>query len=299
MYGKVSLEVDANQTGFDKNCASSRRCTAPSPCHELTRAVPAPPPRHELTPAVPCSDLLNGSVPASGNTRFNISVTVTRSGGGVLPPLVAHVHSARCSAVPPGGQHYLHNSSMPDDALPATWSPGVTYGTNTLSALLSFRNASYGTMSTGQPWLANFDAALSVVIHDPAGQVACSNLVPALPDLPEEYSVTMEANFGFGKAFTMVMKEYASTALGKRAIVMHSNTTAQAQVQDLVTNMTYTLVQNATYPNGVCTASRCIPNPLQPCLGTLQGLASYYSIGSCVPHLQCPARIRVLTPSIL
>ena len=208
---------------------------------------------------------------------------VTSTLSPTLPPLVAHVHASRCSSVPPGGDHYLHNASLPDDAMPATWSTVPAYGTNTLSALLSFRNASYGTMSTGQAWLANFDGALSVVVHDPAGRIACTNLVPALPDLPEEYSVTVEANFGFSKAYTMVLKEYASTSLGKRAIVMHTNTTAQAQVQDLTGNMTYTLVQNATFPNGVCTATHCIPNPLQPCSGTLSGLAAYYSIGAGDP----------------
>ena len=226
---------------------------------------------------------MNGSAPALGNTRFNISVTVTSTRSPTLPPLVAHVHASRCSAVPPGGGHYLYNASLPDDAMAATWSTVPTYGSNTLSALLAFRNATFGATSSLQPWLANFDAALSVVIHDPAGRIACINLVPTLPNLPAEYSVTMEANFGFGKAYTMVLKEFASTAMGKRAIVMHTNTTSQAQVQDLSGNMSYTLVQNETFPNGLCTATPCIGTPLQPCSGSLSGLSTYYSLGSGAP----------------
>ena len=241
VYGNASLEVDVVVSGFAQNY------------------------------------LLNGTGLATGTTRFNVSVTVSSTVGAAVPVLVAHVHSSRCNAVPPGGGHYLYNASGPDDAMVDTGSQTPAYGVNTLSVVLSAR----GVKSTQQPWLANYDQALSVVIHDPYGRIACANLVPNLPSLPPAYSVTIEANFGLSKAYTMVVKEYSNGT--HRTVLIHTNTSSQAQVQDATANMTYTLSQNATYPNGVCVATRCVPNPFEPCNGQLAGLESYYSIGEGNP----------------
>jgi hypothetical protein len=54
-------------------------------------------------------------------------------------------------------------------------------------------------------------------------------------------------------------------------------------VQDVFLNRSYTLIQNATYPNGLCVQSVCVPNPLQPCNGQLDGLESYYNLGAGAP----------------
>ena len=83
--------------------------------------------------------------------------------------------------------------------------------------------------------------------------------------------------------YSLLLKEYASAALGRRTLISHSNTTAQAQVQDVKNNVTYTLIQNTTYPNGLCTASTCVPSPRQNCSGGLQGLESFYSLGAGNP----------------
>jgi len=172
---------------------------------------------------------------ATGTTRFNISVNVT--GVRRLPALVAHVHSQRCAYLPPGGGHYKYNSSLSDDAMVNTGSFTPNYGTNTLSLVISQNGR---TSTTQQPWLIDYDQAASVVIHDPlligsANQrIACINLIPNLPNLPSDYSTTIEANFGLTKSYTMVQVEYASATLGKRTIVTHSNVTSQVQVQDLV-----------------------------------------------------------------
>lgn len=178
--------------------------------------------------------MLNGSDVATGTTRFNVSVNVT--GVRPLPALVAHVHSRRCDHSPPGGGHYKYNSSLSDDAMVNNGSFTPNYGTNTLSLVISQN----GRKSTQQPWLIDYDQAASVVIHDPLligsvnQRIACINLIPNLPNLPSDYSTTIEANFGLTKSYTMILVEYASATLGKRTIVTHSNLTSQVQVQDLV-----------------------------------------------------------------
>jgi len=47
--------------------------------------------------------------------------------------------------------------------------------------------------------------------------------------------------------------------------------------------MTYTLIQNSSFPNGLCVPQRCVPNPLQPCTGQLSGLEAFYTLGSGAP----------------
>lgn len=146
VYGNASLEVDVLVSGFAQ------------------------------------SYLNNGTGAATGSTRFNVSLTVASTVGAAVPALVAHVHASRCTAVPPGGSHYLYNASGLDDAMVDTGSLTPAYGTNTLSVVLS---ATRSARSTVQPWLVDYDRALSVVLHDTAGRIACANLVPTLPNLPD------------------------------------------------------------------------------------------------------------------
>jgi hypothetical protein len=149
------------------------------------------------------SYLANGSQLATGHSRFNLSTLSILDAAGlalsseVSPPsaLFVHLHTARCDSTPPGGSHYLLNSSLPDDAA-STSSPAQ--GNNTFSLIL--RSFTGGVVSAVQPWLVDFDKVLSAVLHDSTGtRQACCNLVPRLPNLPSTYSVTIEANFGLTK----------------------------------------------------------------------------------------------------
>ncbi len=76
--------------------------------------------------------------------------------------LVAHLHAARCSATPPGGDHYRQNTSLPDDALSVPPPAGSGQGTNTFSV----RVPSSGVASAAQPLLVDYDRALSVILHE-------------------------------------------------------------------------------------------------------------------------------------
>jgi hypothetical protein len=126
----------------------------------------------------------------------NVSGTI-KFGGAPLPAsamLVAHLHAERCSAAPPGGAHYLQNASGLDDSLSATALAGSAQGSNTFSV----RVRGNGTSSATQPWLTDYDRALSVVLHEGAptagyapsaagSRAACCDLTPNLPDLPDTW----------------------------------------------------------------------------------------------------------------
>lgn len=201
--------------------------------------------------------------------------------------LVAHLHAGRCSATPPGGPHYLQNVKGADDALqPPAAATGQ--GANTFSVRV--RNGV--SSSAVQPFLVDYDRALSVVLHEGAAtsgyepsavgsRAACCDLVPNLPDLPETWSATIELNFGLDKSYTAVRQEFyrsvcvplacttdawrsasptvyvlriRSSTLNKMAVVQHSNLARTVQVTDMNLNVTYRLSQNSSYPNGICEA---------------------------------------------
>jgi hypothetical protein len=201
----------------------------------------------------------------------NVSANIAYQGV-ALPltaALVAHVHAGRCAASPPGGPHYLQSLGGLDDALDAAAPAGTPQGNNTLSVRVRSGGAQF---SATQPFLADYDRALSLVLHEGAAsfgyapaatgaRAACCDLVPNLPDMPDTWSATIECNFA-EKGYTMVRQEFYSTALNKIAIVQHSNLARSVQVQDLSKNVTYSLSQNASFPNGLCVAQPIRPSPL-------------------------------------
>ena len=114
--------------------------------------------------------------------------------------LVAHIHSYPCIASPPGGPHYLQDPTQADDA-PA--------GQNTFSLNLTAGPAGALSASAWRPYVVDYDRAMSVVVHDPASlaRLACVDLTPILPLLPNVWSATIEANIA-DKSYTSVRKEY-------------------------------------------------------------------------------------------
>lgn len=174
---------------------------------------------------------LNGSAPVVGSTRLRINAAVAYKSS-ALPTaatLMAHLHAGRCGDAVPGGAHYLQSPDGGDDALDASAPSTAAQGRNTMSLRLRSGTAAAAT----QPWLVDYDRALSVVLHEgPAvtgyapgavgSRAACCDLVPLLPDLPPEWSATVEANIG-DKGYTMVRQEFYSEVLNMAAIVQHAN----------------------------------------------------------------------------
>ena len=229
----------------------------------------------------------------TGNSRLNVTFTTLLYNGRTLPSngvLVAHIHAGPCSGSPPGGGHYLQNTSLADDTLPVPPPAGQGQGSNPFS----LRIPSTGFASASQPFLVDYDRALSVVLHEgaavsgyapksPGSRIGCADLTPTLPDLPHSYSMTIEANFGLTKQYTLVRQQYQSAAWNKVTAVEHSNMMRVAVVQDFNTNMTYTVQQNTTYPNGVCVPTSCRNTPLSQCGTTVPDLNVFFNLGDGQP----------------
>ena len=221
-----------------------------------------------------------------------------RSGGNAIDGAVlflAHLHASRCSVLPPGGPHYLQNTSLGDDALIPPIAPGTRQGLNTMSLRVSPVSVSN---SATQPWLVDYDRALSVVVHEPStsaaysptamgARFACCNLIPNLPDMPPEWSASIEANFqGVNKAYTMNRQEFYSTTLNKVAIVQHTALARTVEVQHLSTNTTYALSQNASYPYGICvqsTIGRGPQNAMMATNGQLKSTSDFLQFDASQP----------------
>ena len=94
------------------------------------------------------------------------------------------MHASRCESAQ-GGAHYLQNTL------------GLDSGVNIFEVSLPFDgSSSKSSGSVTRPYLADYDRAASVVLHEPStnDRFACCNLVPNLPTLPDTWSATIEAN---------------------------------------------------------------------------------------------------------
>lgn len=230
---------------------------------------------------------------AQGRSRLNVSVSILFRGQPLTSKavLVAHVHASSCSgSLPPGGPHYLFNASLPDDTLPVPPPAGTGQGVNTFSV----RVPASGLASATQPFLVDYDRALSVVLHEGAAvagyapllagsRIGCADLVPTLPDLPQTYSMTIEANFGLSKAYTMVRQQYQSAAANKITAVQHSSMQRLVVIQDFNTNSTFTIQQNSSYPQGICEMTSCRGTPLSQCGTTVPDLSVLFKLGDGQP----------------
>ena len=225
-----------------------------------------------------------------------MAVSIRSSGSAIDASalFVAHLHASRCSVLPPGGPHYLQDPTGQDDSLIPPIAPGTRQGVNTMSLRVSPVNVS---SSATQPWLVDYDRALSVVLHEPSAtaafsptaagaRFACCNLVPNLPDMPPAWSATIEANFAAPKGYTMTRQEFYHTTLNKVTIVQHTNMARTVEVQNLSTGTMYSLSQNATYPYGVCVQASLANGPQMSMMATdgqLKSTAGFLQFDSSQP----------------
>ena len=282
-----AAQQDTESSGWD--VLSSGQWSSLSPSYVLTGAVTV----ETDVPVGSFAAFLNSGIQgaALGNSRLNVSVNILFRGQplGTKAVLVAHIHASSC-ATSSGGPHYLQNTTLPDDTLPVPPPAGSGQGSNTFS----LRVPSTGQASATQPFLVDYDRALSVVLHEgaavagyspvsPGSRIGCADLVPTLPDLPQSYSMTIEANFGLSKAYTLVRQQYQSAAVNKITAVQHSSMLRLVVIQDFNTNTTYTIQQNSTYPQGVCEMTSCRNTPLSQCGTTVPDLNVLFNLGDGQP----------------
>jgi hypothetical protein len=279
---------EAAQHG-DWDVLSSGQWSSLSPSYLLTGAVSV----ETDVPLGSFAAFLNSGVQgaALGKSRLNVSVNILFRGQPLNSKavLVAHIHASSCAASQ-GGPHYLQNTTLPDDTLPVPPPAGSGQGSNTFSV----RVPSTGQASATQPFLVDYDRAMSVVLHEGAAvagyspvssgsRIGCADLVPTLPDLPQTYSMTIEANFGLSKGYTLVRKQYQSAAENKITAVQHSNMLRLVVIQDFNSNTTYTIQQNSSFPQGICEMTACRNTPLSQCGTVVPDLSALFNVGDGQP----------------
>mmetsp|Transcript_6708 Transcript_6708/g.17169 ORF Transcript_6708/g.17169 Transcript_6708/m.17169 type:complete len:488 (+) Transcript_6708:44-1507(+) len=187
----------------------------------------------------------NGVDPTKGETQLLLNIEIAKDG--IVPPsgiLKAHVHSQRCE-ISQGGPHLMNDMK------------GLDSGTNILEVLLLFDGGTFkSTGSVQQEWLADYDQAASVVLHDPNGvRIACCNMVPTVPLLPDTWSATIEANFQQPAAnisYTMIRKEWYDKASQNMRIDEHSAYSKQTRLVNVKYDHMLLLHRNETFVDGIC-----------------------------------------------
>jgi hypothetical protein len=164
----------------------------------------------------------------------------------------ARVHEDSCEVNkgnPKPPLYYKYNSLEPSS------------GSNILEIPLPFDGATDGTPNVAEgsvtrAWLADYDRTGSVVLYEPLGApFACCDLVPNLPNLPDTWSATIEANFVQNASqisYTMLRKEWYHKASNNLRIDEHSAYSKQTRLINVDYDKMIILHQNTTFPDGHC-----------------------------------------------
>mmetsp|Transcript_46590 Transcript_46590/g.149626 ORF Transcript_46590/g.149626 Transcript_46590/m.149626 type:complete len:388 (+) Transcript_46590:1322-2485(+) len=187
----------------------------------------------------------------NGSTRLDIQVNLTGAGAS-WSYAVAHVHADPCEGTF-GGPHYVHNQCLEETCPSPEETPENII---TVDVALSDGEGGAGAAGVGtaeRPWVADFDAARSVVLHNPetGAKFACCDLVPPFPELPADWTATIEAAIT-NKGYTYTRREVYSTTLNRARIEEHSHGGVDVQIHHPSTNTVYSLTKNASFPKGVC-----------------------------------------------
>ena len=142
-------------------------------------------------------------------------------------------------------------------------------------------------------WITDYDRATSIVLHEPeatsngfspvssikGAKFACCNLQPKLPDLPDQWSATIEANFiGDGKSYSMLRKEWYDKVKGKVRVNEHSAWAKLVHLMDVDGSEMKTLHKNETFPSGHCTQTTSLGRrECCTCLKSFIQHATYFS----------------------
>ena len=105
----------------------------------------------------------------------------------------------------------------------------------------------------------DYERAASVVVHAPDGsRIACCNLEPHLPNLPESWSATIEANINHegegleAVSYSMLRHEWYDAATNNLRIDEHSSYSKQTRIMNPVHDIYMSMHQNQTHASGYC-----------------------------------------------
>jgi len=139
--------------------------------------------------------------------------------------------------------------------------------------------------STTVPEVLDYDEVKSVMVSLDAARNAsiCCNLIPKLPEIPEEFSTTIEANFlkpGHAESYTMHRKEFYDPhwkGSGAERIEEHSSRHSKVEIRDYSSGHRYQLFRNQTYPNGHCVKTEVTDRDWDSVGGHLQSTSRHLS----------------------
>eukprot|EP00899_Mesostigma_viride_P022109 jgi/Mesvir1/3082/Mv26185-RA.1 len=175
----------------------------------------------------------------NGTTSGYMSVKFVGSSGAAIPAgaiFKAHVHASSCdSGTLPGGDHYKQNASITTEVVD-----------NELWFTLTVGADGRASASVDRGWFADYDKTMSVVIHDSSdvtgstlegrnslrgghNRIACCDLVPPLPSLPDSWSVSIEANI-LARGYTVEREEVYDS---ERSTLVLRDTTHRASFTDI------------------------------------------------------------------
>jgi len=210
-----------------------------------------------------------------GASRLNATATVASLPGNGTRPLVAALHTVPCASAAarggaPAGATYGRDAAYRR----VTGDTGAGAAGAMVAATLTAPATTAATpppASVGggadAPFLVDYDEAVSVVAYDGSTPIACCQLAPPAPVLPDEWGATVEANI-VEKGYTLALRQVYSAPLARVRTEVHAGGADRVVFQDLAAG-TVTLVDapNATHPAGAC-----LVRPAAPGEGGVLGL---------------------------
>ena len=185
----------------------------------------------------------------AGLSKLDIKLAVQQqTGDSSAFTTKAHIHASRCQTNK-GGLHYMYDVA------------GIDGGENIFLVEHNFPGGvpSPTDANATREYLMDYERAASVVVHAPDGtRIACCNLVPNLPTLPDIWSAVIEANINHegegvdAVSYSMLRYEWYDTSTNNLRIDEHSSYSKQTRIMNPVHDTYMTMHQNATHSNGYC-----------------------------------------------
>jgi hypothetical protein len=183
----------------------------------------------------------------SGQSKLEVTLAVMRESG-VPFSTKAHIHASRCETNQ-GGSHFLQDVA------------GIDGGDNIFLVEHSFSGGvpSPTASNVTRDYLVDYERAESVVVHAPDGtRLACCNLAPNLPTLPNTWSAVIEANINHegdglnSLSYSMLRYEWYDASTNNLRIDEHSSYSKQTRIMNAERDTIMFLHKNDTHPSGYC-----------------------------------------------
>lgn len=182
----------------------------------------------------------------AGKSRIIVTLIANGFAAGATLARTSKVFNRKCGVYNGGESEYFVPESLygPD-------SRKVKYAlTGHLKATQNGRGTFQSVVDI--PSLVDYDNAASVRLFDENNKyVACCDLTPPLPELPNEWSATVEANIN-NKGYTISRREHHSSRRDAMRIDTMRNWDRVTVITNIAKEVRQTVYVNETFPDGWC-----------------------------------------------